>query len=213
MNIDYEKLTSDLMETFGSYHSLLDVPINGIVWENLLYNSLKDQSNNVIWNNGGHAAGADIEFDNIGISCKGGRLLHKGKDTFRISSYRSTIYKTLQEKLDYFDENHEDVYFCLSYEETDKHEYRLFTFDSDVLDYKSLKWQKTKSGWKGSGAFDATIQKSMSDQLWLFLPIKLLTERFFIGIEKDDKYYRTTNSCNAEKLSVATLDQHLTVGE
>ena len=120
MNINYKKLTKDLIKNFNSYHNLLDVPINGIVWENILYNVLLKQSKNVIWNYKSHKTGEDIKFENIGISCKGGRLQGKNKDRLKISSYRTTVYKTIEEKLDYFDENHEDVYFCLSYEETKK---------------------------------------------------------------------------------------------
>lgn len=212
-NIDYKKLSSDLIELFRSYHSLLTVPINGTVWENLLFNSLSKQSDDVIWNNGSHEIGTDIKFNNIRISCKGGRIKGTRKDRLKISSYRTTTYKTLEEKLDFFEDKHEDVYFCLTYKETDRHEYKLFTFDANILDYRSLKWKETKKEWKGIGTFTANIKKAMSDQLWLSLPIKLITEQFYFGIEKDDKYYRMSNNCNAERLCDATLEKHFVIGE
>jgi len=189
MNINYEQLTEDLISSFTVYHGLLDIPINGLIWENLLYASLKKQSNDVVWNYKSHQTGADINYENYSISCKGGRLQGSKKDRLKISSYRTTSYKTIEEKLEYFDENHEDVYFCMSYEETkNKHKYKLFTFDSDILDYKKLNWQKTKRGWKGEGKFLAKIESSMSDQLWLWLPIKILTKQFDICVEKNNKY-------------------------
>ena len=213
MNINYKQLTDELISHFGEYHNLLDVPINGLIWENLLYNSLINQSNNVIWKSGSHQTGTDIQFEGIGISCKGGRLKGNKKDKFKVSSYRSTSYKTLEEKINFFSEKHEDVYFCLSYEDAKtKHEYRLFTFDADILDYRSLNWKETKSGWKGVGIFQAEIRKKMSDQLWLQLPVHLLTEQFHITIEKGNKY-DTISNVDVEKLSAtATLDSYL-VGE
>jgi len=185
MNIDYETLTENLLEMFKEYHSLLEVPINGIIWENLLFNCLSEQSDDVEWSYKSHQTGEDINFEGIGISCKGGRLQGKNKNKLKISSYRTTVYKTLQEKIDYFEDKHEDVYFCLCYEETKTdHKYKLYTFDSDVLDYRNLKWEKTKRGWKGDGKFLAKIESSMSDQLWLWLPTNLLEEQFEIEIGK-----------------------------
>jgi len=35
-----------------------------------------------------------------------------------------------------------------------------------------LKWEETKGGWKGTGDFSATINRSMSDQLWTTLPLE-----------------------------------------
>jgi len=188
MNIDYNKLTNDLIDNFNDYHSLLEVPINGIVWENLLYNSLLMQSSNVEWDYRSHKTGEDVKFESTGISCKGGRVLGKKKDKLKISSYRSTMYKTIEEKINYFDERHEDVYFCLTYENKDNHIYKLYTFDSEYLDYKNLNWEKTKRGWQGTGKFLAKIEQSMSDQLWLWLPVSDLTEQFHIEIEKSNKY-------------------------
>ena len=189
MNIDYEKLTENLLEKFKEYHSLLEVPINGIIWENLLFNCLSIQSDNVNWSYKSHQTGEDINFEGIGISCKGGRLQGKNKDKLKISSYRTTIYKTLDEKLDYFNDKHEDIYFCLCYEETKiGHKYKLYTFNSNVLDYRNLTWEKTKRGWKGDGKFLAKIESSMSDQLWLWLPTHLLKEQFEMEIEKSIIY-------------------------
>ena len=185
MNIHYKTLTENLLDKFEEYHSLLEVPINGIIWENLLFNCLSMQSDSVEWSYKSHKTGEDINFEGVGISCKGGRLQGKNKDKLKISSYRSTRQKTLQEKIDYFEDKHEDVYFCLCYEETEtEHKYKLYTFDSDILDYRNLKWE----GWEGNGKFRAKIEKSMSDQLWLWLPTNLLNEQFEIEIKKSIIY-------------------------
>jgi len=50
--------------------------------------------------------------------------------------------------------------------------------DSDILDYRLLEWRETKGGWIGKGnTFVARIQKSMSDQLWLEIPVSSLEEK------------------------------------
>jgi len=186
MQIDYDKISVDMEEQFQIYHRLLVSPINGINWENLLYNSLIKQSDDVLWNPGSHQVGTDITYNDIRISCKGGRMKGKKKPKFTVSSHRTTSKKTLEEKINYLSENHEDVFFCLSYkEDLPNHHYTLYTFDSDILDYRSLNWKKTKDGWKGIGnTFVARIHKSMSDQLWLDIPLSLLNERAIIEIPK-----------------------------
>tara|TARA_Y100000310_G_scaffold293155_1_gene322549 strand:- start:207 stop:767 length:561 start_codon:yes stop_codon:yes gene_type:complete len=186
MKIDYQILSEDLTTQFESYHDLLISPINGIHWENLLYNALLKQSDDIIWNPGSHQVGTDITYNGIGISCKGGRIRGKKRPIFNISSHRTTSYTTLQEKIEYLSLNHEDAFFCLSYkDDLPSHHYTLYTFDSDVLDYKSLEWQSTKGGWKGKGpTFEAKIQSSMSDQLWLLVPLSVLNERVVIEIPK-----------------------------
>ena len=74
MQIDYDRISVDMEEQFQRYHRLLVSPINGINWENLLYNSLIKQSDDVVWNPGSHQVGTDITYNGIGISCKGGRM-------------------------------------------------------------------------------------------------------------------------------------------
>ena len=186
MQIDYPTLSTDLTKQFKYYHSLLVSPINGINWENLLYNALIEQSDNVEWSPGSHQVGTDIVYNDIRISCKGGRVRGKKKPTFKVSSHRTTSHTTLNEKIDYLSLRHEDVFFCLSYKtDLPSHHYTLYTFDADLLDYKSLNWKSTNGGWKGEGTtFTAHIQSSMSDQLWLDIPLLALNERAVIEIEK-----------------------------
>jgi len=186
MQIDYDKISVDMEEQFQKYHRLLVSPINGINWENLLYNSLIKQSDDVVWNPGSHQVGTDITYNGVGISCKGGRVRGKKKPIFKVSSHRTTSYVTLEEKIEYLSENHEDIFFCLSYkDDMPTHHYTLYTFSSDILNYKSLEWKTTKGGWKGeSSSIIARIKSSMSDQLWLDIPLSLLNERTIIEIPK-----------------------------
>jgi len=187
MQIDYQILSTDLTEQFENYHSLLVSPINGINWENLLYNALIKQSDNVEWNPGSHQVGTDIRYNDIGISCKGGRIKGKKNPIFKVSSHRTTAKKTLEEKIDYLSEDHEDIFFCLTYKDDlpNYHHYTLYTFDSDILDYRLLEWKETKGGWIGKGnTFVAKIQKSMSDQLWLDIPVSSLEEKVVIKLSK-----------------------------
>ena len=50
--------------------------------------------------------------------------------------------------------------------------YKVLIFPSSTIKADTLKWEETKGGWKGTGDFSATINRSMSDQLWTTLPLE-----------------------------------------
>jgi len=187
MDIDYEKLKESLKNDFTNYHKLLTVPIRGEIWENLLVRSLGKQSSNLQWDCGSHRVGTDIVFNKKKISCKSGQIKGKKDPRLVISSHRTTSYSTLEEKLKYLSESHEDIFFCLNHEEETffnqtSHKYRLFVFESKDVDYDSLSWEEADGGWSGEGNFTAKIKKSMSDQLWLHFPLSMVNKLFEIEI-------------------------------
>ena len=51
-------------------------------------------------------------------------------------------------------------------------EKRIKRYHKDFsLPLMAEQWEETKGGWKGTGDFKATINRSMSDQLWTTLPL------------------------------------------
>ena len=190
MNIDYNKLKESLQDDFRNYHRLLTVPIRGEIWEDLLFRSLIKQSSNIEWDCGSHRVGTDIVFNGTKISCKSGQVKGKKDPRLVISSHRTTSYSTLEEKLKYLSESHEDIFFCLNYEFVNQktHKYRLFVFESKDVDYNELSWKETDSGWDGNGKFIAKIKKTMSDQLWLQFPLSMVNKLFEIEIQQESEY-------------------------
>jgi hypothetical protein len=109
-----------------------------------------------------------------------------GKDgSVKISSHRTTTHKTLQEKIKFLDSRTYDSYVCLSRPDKKKtHKYQLLYLPKSVIKFDSLIWIDTynkkgiSSGWKGKSSdnlIEVDIVKSMSDQVWIKINMKLLT--------------------------------------
>ena len=75
---------------------------------------------------------------------------------------------SLEEKLNYLDQQHEDVIFSLVYDE-DK--YKIYAFNQPKV--KNLEWKETKGQWKtvDSDWNEFKICKKMSDQFWMHLSL------------------------------------------
>jgi hypothetical protein len=103
----------------------------------------------------------------------------------KISSHRTTTHKTLQEKIKFLDSRTYDSYVCLSRPDKKKtHKYQLLYLPKSVIKFDSLIWIDTynkkgiSSGWKGKSSdnlIEVDIVKSMSDQVWIKINMKLLT--------------------------------------
>ena len=92
----------------------------------------------------------------------------------KFNGSRSTKFDSLEEKLAYFSESHDDCYFLLAKNKPFNKKYRLVIFNSSVCNVSQLDWMETASGkeWRGEGKFVASIGKAMSAQLWTTLPIE-----------------------------------------
>lgn len=155
-------------------------PIKGDYWECILTNSFREANFNCIWygeKQKNHKPGTDITVSGLtheNISCKSGDIKYNNKkciyETIKISSYRTTEHKTIDEKLNYIDSDHEDIIYSLSstfYRSRNKYILTIFTQPK----FKQMVWQKNKVNYKSSkvnGVY-ATINGSQSDQLWYTL--------------------------------------------
>ena len=155
-------------------------PINGDYWECILTNSFREANFNCVWygeKKKNHKPGTDITVSGLtheNISCKSGDIKYNRKkciyETIKISSYRTTEYKTIDEKLNYIDSEHEDIVYSLSstfYRSRNKYILTIFTQPK----FKQMVWMpnvKNIKNYKSSklnGVF-AWINHSQSDQLW-----------------------------------------------
>lgn len=161
-----KELLQEISYRIGLHHELYDFKIDSLAWENILHKSFLKCGINSKWITGSHSEGVDIYVDGIRISCKGGTISGKRNPRLKISSHRTTRFKTLEEKINFISENHEDVIWSLV--QIDSSTYRLHIFEKP--DFKLFDWSVTKSGWSAvSGLNRASISRSMSDQLWFDL--------------------------------------------
>lgn len=183
-DVDFGGFVSTIRRKLAAHHELYSMAPKAEYWEELLHKSLAEVGVITDWKpDSNHGSGKDMtitesEWDNTGerISCKTGQI-KDGK--LCISGSRLTKHKTLQEKINFISEKKEDSYFLLSKEKgcEDNH-YKLIMFPSSALDYKDAQWSVSSHN-KNTGApnyfgegkgFFATIQASMSDQLWTYIP-------------------------------------------
>ena len=164
-----------------AYHEMFSLPLIAEFWEEVLHRSFEEIGLKTTWKpDRSHGVGEDmrlIGIENSRISCKSGQISHNrklGKECVKFNGSRSTKFDSLQEKLAYFSESHDDCYFLLAKNKPFNKKYRLVIFNSSVCNVSQLDWMETASGkeWRGEGKFVASIGKAMSAQLWTTLPIE-----------------------------------------
>ena len=148
-------------------------------WECILAQSFIDANFTCNWNPESHVVGKDIVVEGLKherISCKSGTwsyLKRKNRlGQLNISSYRTTKYKTIEEKLNHIDSNHEDIMYSLSstfFKSKKKYILTIFTPPK----FKKLTWaahttKKNRIVYKSTklDGVIAKINSTQSDQLW-----------------------------------------------
>ena len=168
----------DFLVTFSNYvedHKRIydHVKIKGEMFEEILYKSLITYSPGIEWNPGGHQVGYDIKFFDIGISCKCGSVK---SNKLIISGSRTTLHKTIKEKIDFLNKNHYDV--IVSFAENKK-KYELYCLPLSFIEIgKPEDWTETEKAWvyeNKKGRY--RIAKSTSDQMWYSFFIETVVDK------------------------------------
>ena len=191
-----KNLVKEVTRRIELHHELYSIPVADLMWEEILYNSLRVVGDdNVTWDAGSHAIGADVKNSKYGdISCKTGakKYVKKCDTTFiKINGSRTTKYKTIEEKKKFFAIKKEDIYFCLARDkkewELGQKKYYLSVFNT--LNHAELEWKETfgknnkSTGWSASNDnMNCKISKSMSDQLWTEIKEDYVDEEYSITI-------------------------------
>jgi len=189
-----ENLIETIKKKIEIHHSLYDIPVADLMWEEILYKSLKDSdmAGDAEWQSGGHGIGADImNVPNFGdISCKTGAWKERtriGDTVLVINGSRTTKYPSIEEKIEFLSKKKEDVYFCLARNLKDwkqnKKIYRLCIFPR--LRHHEMKWKIAPNGrdWVAENSeMKCKITKNMSDQLWTELQTKYIESCHVIEI-------------------------------
>lgn len=127
-----------------------------------------------LWKSGSHKSGFDMNIMGEPNSLKAVKIKSKNKNTFKLSSYRLTTCKTIDEinkEIQKRDESFEKYLVCLTYETSNKHIVKWGSLIKSKIDFKNIEWIE-KFGKKGmfSGYKSKDnkffIHKSMSNQLW-----------------------------------------------
>ena len=158
-----------------AHHALYEhLTIKDKYWEHTLSNAFRDGGYACKWDVESHEVGKDIVVTGVDyprISCKSGILQYSKRTLIikrlQISGFRTTALKTIEEKLNYIDGNHEDAVFSLSSSLFKSHrKYVLTIFLPPV--FKELSWVHDGKNYKSNttNGVSATIRSACSDQLW-----------------------------------------------
>jgi hypothetical protein len=163
-----DKVLDDIQRRiYAHYEVYPEININSILWECILAYALRTEYSSVIWTPGSHKKGEDINCNGVRISCKAGKITKlKSNPVISISSHRTTRFKTLDEKLNFLSQKHEDVVYSLS---SMDNTYRLTIFTPP--DVNQFDWHEMSKKWRGVDKLGniLDITKSMSDQYWMKL--------------------------------------------
>jgi hypothetical protein len=183
-SVDKVALSKALEDGIVRYSGCLKFPIKGEIWEEISVAALEAAGMEVGWEAGSHSSGADIWLSDLneGISSKSGKITRTkstGKHELSISSYRTTKYPTLKEKLDFFDGDGKNFknYLVITREEDKKNKVRKYSvvlIDATFVNASNLLWTGKGTGWNGQDTGSGVkmkIQRSMSDQFWIYLDL------------------------------------------
>ena len=179
-----------LRQLLANHHSLYSGQCKAEYWEELCSKALIRAGFGSDWKpDFNHVTGEDQRTSTgVRISNKGGKLKD---DVLTISGSRLTKHKTLEEKVAFISEQHDDYVFCLATDDDwdpAKPVYYFVVIDSKSLAYDKGEWVETfakqgkskgkHNGWKTTSnlGFSARIVMSMSHQLWTDIDKQLFVE-------------------------------------
>jgi hypothetical protein len=185
-----EQLIPALTSRIRKYHELFTQPLIAEFWEETLHNAFVDCGHNTTWKpDRSHKVGEDMRVGNIEnsrISCKSGQFIKPrgGVDSVKFNGSRTTSQKSLQDKIYHLSGDHDDWYFLLAKKKPFDKTYKLLIFESSKCKVNKLTWKENDSGKQfiGTGEFQASINKSMSSQLWTTLPMSMVTYEHTITV-------------------------------
>lgn len=196
LEFDWERFSEILRQLIISNSYLSRTPINADRWEEIIYKTLKQMNEKYNdleepkWILGSHAPGADVWIDKFSISAKSGNIKN---NTLVISSYRLTRFRTLDEMIRFIDNagKNFDIYLCCArIEKSDGSRiYQIYVIDSSLFSAANLEWSETPSGWEGidnDREITVKIQKKMSNQLWMAIPLSLCNKILEVEINVKD---------------------------
>ena len=185
----WEEFGKNLTKAVEGTSGIFTFPIKAEIFEELISrHALDPMGIPNAWEPGSHKQGADIDIPQelYSFSVKSAKISGVNKKKMSISSFRTTAYPTLKEKLDFIDGDGKNFshYLVLAREEDEKgrtRKYTVLVIPADLFIAKDLVWVEINSGWKSMEKYDEergyamVIQRKMSDQLWIYCDyVKLL---------------------------------------
>ena len=179
-----------LTKRIKKYHELFSQPLIAEFWEETLHNALRDAGYTTTWKpDRSHKVGEDMRIEGVDgsrISCKSGQFVtpRGGTPSVKFNGSRTTSQESIDQKIEHLCGDHDDWYFLLAKKKNFDNAYKLLVFESAKCKVNQLQWHENRSGkqWMGTGIFQASINKSMSAQLWTTFPMDMVTHQYDIVV-------------------------------
>lgn len=202
-NINWENFKKYIAELIRFKSKTTFTPINAESWEELIYVALvcMEYGDKVEWKLGSHEKGVDLKVKLngkvISISAKATKVKKtRGKEYISISSYRLTRYRTLDEMLNFLNEESRKLDFyllCIREEKGKNLIYKVLKVaPKDIFPSPFLmpqNWEQYTGGWKTKDnlskqwGLSANIVRKMSNQLWITIPLNLINLKQLTSVE------------------------------
>ena len=186
----FKNVVFHLKLLLANHHSLYSGQCKAEYWEELCSKALIRAGFGSDWKpDFNHVTGEDQRTSTgVRISNKGGKI---SNDKLTISGSRLTKHKTIEDKIAFISQQHDDYIFCLATDADWSPSHPVYYFiviDSRSLDYSQGEWVKSyakqgsskgkHNGWKTTAnlGFSSKIVMSMSHQLWTDIDSDLFKE-------------------------------------
>jgi len=203
--VNFKKFKRELRKEIVFYSLLNKIPITNITWEERVVNALNySGTENVLWTPGSHQSGKDIKTPNYSFSCKS---MFEKRGIARLSSFRTTTYPTIEEKINFIDNIGKNFthYLIISRANFKKHlRYRVYMIEANYICAKNFNWDSYYSknkrflGWETDyiNGLKLKIVKNMSAQLWIYIDVNDLKDNSCVRLLVDVSiYYKNLGIC------------------
>lgn len=163
MNYFNDTFFLNFTEEVKKFHTLFKHnTLKGELLEELICNALNASNVNHEWACYGHQSNYDILIGDLEVSVKTGKVNKKNKLT--VSSFRTTKYKTIEEKTKFMDENKSDIMFSCTHKNG---LYTIYIIDTEIFKATGRVFEENNKSFKSiNGIVDISINHCMSDQVW-----------------------------------------------
>lgn len=192
--MDIELFKKKFKERVIIWHKNFSFPLKAEMLEEVLSRTFfEDMGFNGEWKKGGHQPGIDIDvYNEDSYSVKSGK---ETANQIKISSSRTTSYKTLEEKINFYKEVEDTFtkYFLFSKKETSNSlRYTIYIIPKEIISIDNIEWIE-ENNWQGkdkNNNYYFNIVESMSHQIWITLNkdyiSKYIIDNFTFNIEKNE---------------------------
>jgi hypothetical protein len=185
-----DEFYDELQDGIFKFHEVIKrSKLKGEYLEEIFVNAGIAAGYKTAWVPSGHNSIWDVKLNDITIQIKSGTfkthiINHKRTQCLYMSGQRLTRFDTYWDAVEYLENNKPDYIIC--FPETELNVYHMYCLDPSYLNYTEYNWVFSDSDKEfrvKDAPFKASINESMSAQLWQSIPLE-----YFSLLETFNRY-------------------------